>query len=255
MSGRTLGWIALALSAAAFGIALGFVFGGRDNATGTPAVTTVVQPAAEPPAGVESATTGPWTNTPAPLPTTAQPALTTTPSATQSVDTSGYSAFWSLVDETRRAAGHDTEQQTELLEGRLTRLSPDAIVEFAEIRRRLDREAYTWSMWGAATVIEDGCSDDCFRDFRGYVISLGRDAYEQALRNPDSLASVAHGPETGNWENADDVAPEAYSSLTGHDFPHDVSDLSGPPAGTPLDLESGQLLRLYPELAARFRRS
>ena len=87
-------------------------------------------------------------------------------------------------------------------------------------------------MWGAASVIEDGCSDDCFRDFRAYVISLGRGPYERALRNPDSLASVAQDAEAGDWENADDVAPDAYSSVTGNDFPYDHSDLSGqPPAG------------------------
>jgi hypothetical protein len=67
-------------------------------------------------------------------------------------------------------------------------------------------------------VIEDGCSDDCFRDFRGYVISLGRGPYERALANPDSLASVAQDAEAGDWENADNVAPDAYSSVTGGDF-------------------------------------
>ena len=101
-------------------------------------------------------------------------------------------------------------------------------------------------------MIEDGCSDDCFRDFRGYVISLGRNAYEQALRDPDSLASVAQDAETGNWENADNVAPDAYASVTGGDFPLDDSDLSGPPAGKPLNLDDPSLARLYPRLAARF---
>ncbi len=129
-----------------------------------------------------------------------------------------------------------------------------AIVEFARIRHRLDRRAYTWRLWGAARVIEDGCSDDCFRDFRGYLISLGRGPYERALRNPDSLASVAADAETGDWENADDVAPDAYSSVTSDDFPLDDSDLSGRPHGTAFsqDDEAG-LARRYPRLAARFR--
>jgi hypothetical protein len=111
--------------------------------------------------------------------------------------------FWQLVEETRRDAGNDTGRQSELLENRLTQLSPAAIVEFARIRHRLDQQAYTWELWAAATVIEDGCSDDCFRDFRGYIISLGRGPYEEALRDPDSLASVAQDAETGDWENAD----------------------------------------------------
>jgi hypothetical protein len=163
-------------------------------------------------------------------------------------------AFWRLITETRTAAGNDTGRQSELLGERLTQLTPTAIVQFARIRHRLDRGAYTWNLWGAAYVIEDGCSDDCFRDFRGYLISLGRRAYLNALRNPDSLASVAQDAETGNWENADNVAPDAYSSVTGGDFPLDDSDLSGPPRGRPFnENDLAALARRYPRLTARFR--
>jgi Protein of unknown function (DUF4240) len=166
----------------------------------------------------------------------------------------GEAAFWQLIAETRAAAGNDTGEQSSLLEERLSKLPPRAIVEFARIRERLDWSAYSWQMWGAASVIEDGCSDDCFRDFRGYVISLGRGPYEKALVDPDSLASVAQDAETGDWENADNVAPDAYSSATGDDFPLDDSDRPGEPAGTPLDVEdAAALARRYPKLASRFR--
>ena len=163
-------------------------------------------------------------------------------------------AFWQLIAETRTAAGGDTGGQSELLKERLTRLSPQAITGFEDIRHRLDERAYSYDLWGAAYVIEDGCSDDCFRDFRGYLISLGPGAYANALRNPDSLASVVQDAEAGNWENADDVAPDAYSSVTGNDFPREVSDLSGLPRGTPFDEnDSSALARRYPQLTARFR--
>jgi Protein of unknown function (DUF4240) len=162
--------------------------------------------------------------------------------------------FWQLIAETRGAAGNDSGQQSSLLEERLSKLPPQAIVDFDQIRKGLDQRLYTWNLWGAAYTIEDGCSDDCFRDFRGYVISLGRDAYAKALTNPDSLASVAQDAETGDWENADNVAPDAYSSRTGNDFPGDDSDLSGSPAGTPFDdSDAAGLARRYPKLAARFR--
>jgi Protein of unknown function (DUF4240) len=162
--------------------------------------------------------------------------------------------FWRLMTETRRAAGNDTDRQSELLKERLTHLPGPSIVKFARIRHSFDKRAYTWDLWGAAYVIEDGCSDDCFRDFRGYVISLGRGPYEAALRNPDSLAGVAQDAETGNWENADNVAPDAYSSATGGDFPLDDSDLSGRPRGKPWSENNmTALARRYPRLYARFR--
>jgi hypothetical protein len=184
----------------------------------------------------------------------AQPAPRATKVANATPTQTDDAAFWRLIAETRKAAGNDTGRQSELLKDRLTQLSPQAIVEFARTRQRLDQRAYTWSLWGAASVIEDGCSDDCFRDFRGYVISLGKGPYERALGNPDSLASVAQDAETGDWENADNVAPDAYSSVTGGDFPLDDSDLSGLPRGTPFgDNNAAGLARLYPRLAARFR--
>ena len=110
-------------------------------------------------------------------------------------------------------------------------------------------------MWGAAYVIEDGCSDDCFRDFRAYLISLGRGPYETALSEPDALAPTrAATPRAGDWENADDVASDAYQSVTGQDIPGDSSDLSGVPRGTPWDDDHAEaLVHRYPRLAARFR--
>jgi hypothetical protein len=162
--------------------------------------------------------------------------------------------FWQLIAETRAAAGNDTGEQSHLLQDRLSKLPAQAILGFERIRRRLDRRAYTWDIWGAAYVIQDGCSDDCFRDFRGYLISLGRGPYENALRNPDSLAPVVQDEENGDWENADDVALEAYSSVTGNDYQGDSSDLSGDPRGKPWDDGNvGALIRRYPALAARFR--
>jgi hypothetical protein len=237
---RVSGWSVIAaasiVSAAAVAAVALWVFGGRDSSsaasmTRTASTARVSRVAAH----VQPA---PRRSAKAQAPTTAD------------------SRFWNLIDETRHEAGNDTSQESNLLKDRLTRLSPRQIVAFARFRHRLDRQLYTWKIWGAATVIADGCSDDCFRDFRAYVISLGRGPYERALHNPDSLASVVQDEETGDWENADNVAPDAYSSVTGNDFPLDDSDLSGRPAGKALNLDNqASLNNRYPRLAARFRRA
>jgi hypothetical protein len=161
--------------------------------------------------------------------------------------------FWQLMQQTHGEADGDEGQQSGLIEDGLKKQSPHAIVAFDRERHRIDRQLYTWKIWGAATVIEDGCSDDCFRDFRGYLISLGPAAVAQALRDPDGLAPMVQDAENGDWENADNVAPDAYSSVTGNDYPYDDSDLSGPPAGARINLQESTLRRLYPRLAARFR--
>jgi Protein of unknown function (DUF4240) len=163
-------------------------------------------------------------------------------------------SFWHLIAATRGAAEGDTERQSELLEEKLSRLPGQQIAEFQRIRHRLDEQAYSWDLWGAAYVIEDGCSDDCFRDFRAYLISLGREPYEAALHDPDSLAPVVEDAETVDWENADSVAGDADDSAVGEDIPADDSDLSGDPSGEPWDDEDQDaLVQRYPRLAERFR--
>ncbi|HEY2600299.1 MAG TPA: DUF4240 domain-containing protein [Thermoleophilaceae bacterium] len=163
-------------------------------------------------------------------------------------------AFWGLIVRTRADADNDTGRQSGLLEERLSKLPPRQIVRFEQIRRQMDERLYTWDVWGAAVVINHGCSDDCFRDFRAYLISLGPRAFAAALRKPDSLAPVVQNAEQGDWENADDVAPDAYQSRTGDDFPADSSDLSGNPRGQSWRDESrATLVQRYPALAARFR--
>jgi hypothetical protein len=103
-------------------------------------------------------------------------------------------------------------------------------------------------------VIDDGCSDHCFRDFRAYLISLGGGPYRAALRDPDSIAPVVEDAETGDWENADDVAPDAYAEVAGEDIPSSDSDVSGEPRGEPWDDEQQEpFVRRYPRLAARCR--
>jgi Protein of unknown function (DUF4240) len=164
------------------------------------------------------------------------------------------SAFWNLIEETRSAAGDNTGRQSSLLAQRLRGLSAQQIADFGRIHNSLDRRAYSWDLWGAAYVIEDGCSDDCFRDFRSYLISLGQGAYEDALDDPDSLAGTVEDAERGDWENADDVAAEAYEDATGEDIPAGDSDLSGQPSGEEWDDDQeGDLIRRYPSLAAEFR--
>jgi hypothetical protein len=162
--------------------------------------------------------------------------------------------FWRLMADTRKDGGNDTARQSQLLAQRLRHLPAPAIAEYQRIRHQLDVRAYTWDVWGAAYVIEDGCSDDCFRDFRAYLISLGPDAFERAMRDPDSLAGVVQDAELGDWEDADSVAGDAYQEVAGEDLPVSDSDLSGPPRGQPWDDDQAeQLVQRYPKLAAEFR--
>src|SRR5215467_7457478 len=104
--------------------------------------------------------------------------------------------FWQIIE---RAAppNHDSDDlHMEALRAVLRELSLEEIISFEVAFRRYLNEAYTWELWGAAYVINSGCSDDGFEYFRRWLVSKGRDVYELALADPDSLAQsdVQSGP-------------------------------------------------------------
>ncbi|MBO1333306.1 DUF4240 domain-containing protein [Streptomyces sp. VRA16 Mangrove soil] len=165
--------------------------------------------------------------------------------------------FWEIVDSTREAAGGDPEDHAELLVERLLQSDPDAVLDFARHFEARYNRAYRWDLWGAAWVLLGGASDDSFDFFRCWLIGQGREVFEGALHDPDSLAELLDGFDDevdGDGEELGYAADEAYEELTGTV----MSDLGLPPAppepeGAPVDFEDGGVMtRLYPRLTERF---
>jgi hypothetical protein len=165
--------------------------------------------------------------------------------------------FWELVDVTREAAEGDPEEQADLLVERLLRLDPEAVLDFARHFEARYNRAYRWDLWGAAWLLLGGASDDAFDYFRCWLIGQGREVFEGALHDPDSLAELLDDFDEsvdGDGEELGYAADEAYEQLTGAVAP----DLGLPappeePEGTPLDFEDeAALARRYPSLWTRF---
>ncbi len=78
--------------------------------------------------------------------------------------------------------------------GLLSGILPEEIVRFGRHVEALLDAVYRWNLWHAADIIADGCSDDKFMDFRGWLISMGRPNYERALADVESLAEIASAP-------------------------------------------------------------
>ncbi|MYT70653.1 DUF4240 domain-containing protein [Streptomyces sp. cg28] len=165
--------------------------------------------------------------------------------------------FWEIVDSTREAAEGDPEDHAELLVDRLLQSDPDAVLDFARHFESRYNRAYRWDLWGAAWVLLGGASDDSFDFFRCWLIGQGREVFEGALHDPDSLAELLHDFDDevdGDGEELGYAADEAYEELTGTV----AADLGIPPAppepeGTPIDFENpSTLATLYPRLTDRF---
>src|SRR5215471_19298721 len=117
--------------------------------------------------------------------------------------------FWAIIDKSREASGGDPDRQMEQLEALLQEQDVADIVEFDRLFSELHNRAYTWPLWGAAYLIGGGCSDDGFMDFRGWLISRGREAFEAALDDPDSLAGWLPDDEETQVEGFQYVAKDA----------------------------------------------
>ncbi|MEU3752123.1 DUF4240 domain-containing protein [Streptomyces olivoreticuli] len=166
--------------------------------------------------------------------------------------------FWELIDATREAAEGDAEDQADLLVERLMQLDPDVVVDFARHFEARYNRSYLWDLWGAASVLLNGASDDAFDYFRCWLIGQGREVFEGGIHDPDHLAELLEDFDDevdGDGEDLGYAADEAYEQLTGAETP----DLGLPapprePLGTPFDLEDeSALAERFPRLWSRFR--
>ena len=98
--------------------------------------------------------------------------------------------FWNLIDRVHSSSEGDMDRKCALLKSELEELPVPEIVSFqAHLDEAMDA-AYTWPLWGAGFIMNAGCSDDSFIDFRATLISLGRETFEAAVENPESLADL-----------------------------------------------------------------
>jgi hypothetical protein len=87
-------------------------------------------------------------------------------------------------------------------------------------------DSYRVDLWGAAYLINGGCSDDGYEYFRGWLIAQGRATFERIVADPDALADLpdirvaaAFGRDDVECESALGIADDAHLVATGHHLP------------------------------------
>jgi hypothetical protein len=187
-----------------------------------------------------------------------------------------HDTFWALVDEARSRAGAgaddrgaDDDPLPDALTGLLVeRLGADEILAFAAAADDVTDAAYGWTVWGAAYLVEGGCSDDGFMDFRDGLILAGRGTFERVVADPDSLADhptvaamAGGGPAWFGFESLDGLVGDAWSRASGEDdeayyAARDASSHEGSssePWGESWDFDDdGENARRLPRLTALF---
>jgi len=180
--------------------------------------------------------------------------------------------FWNIIDSSREsvfAEGFLTpplpdnpgdeflDRQEAKLKQILRGMTPEEVLDFEEQFARQRYRAYRYDVWGAAYLMEGGCSDDGFMDFRSTLISLGKELFTRALNDPDSLAEMIDRPEVPflQSEGFQYVAMNVYKEMTGRDLCDDCRRMPHPEetADEGFDFNNGEeMSQRYPKLAARF---
>ncbi|MEP7763450.1 DUF4240 domain-containing protein [Sanguibacter sp. 25GB23B1] len=163
--------------------------------------------------------------------------------------------YWTLVEQARERA---TETDAEAVAAALTEILVERGAPAARgahsAYSALAAQAYGWPLWGAAYTINGGCSDDGFEYFIGWLVAQGREVFERAVADPDSLADVVDEDTEAEGEDVMAAAWVASTTLTGDDddgTDHGTTPL--PPLGEGWDFDDDDLVREhYPRLAAIF---
>ncbi|MFJ6725682.1 MULTISPECIES: DUF4240 domain-containing protein [unclassified Streptomyces] len=186
------------------------------------------------------------------------------------------SVWWGLVERARVAVGEARAEDRDARDDPLPRaltdvlvpLGADGIVAFGVRRITVTDSAYHYPLWNAAYLIEGGCGDDGFMDFRDGLALQGRAVFERAVADPDSLADLplvvrmSRG-ESGwlGFESLNHLVREAYREVRGETDTLDAAltdalrglDRPGRPTGDDWDAEDEEeTRRRLPRLSGLF---
>ncbi|MEU4116494.1 DUF4240 domain-containing protein [Kitasatospora sp. NPDC028055] len=171
--------------------------------------------------------------------------------------------FWKLIEEARsQVPAPDDGDAVARQAAALLALRPTGeIVAAQQVLWDLMADSYRGPLWGAAYMINGGCSDDGFDYFRGWLITQGRAAFESVIADPDRLAGLpavrafaADGIDI-ECEKALSIAWDAHHEATGEELPGDAFTIRYPALDPDWGFDFGdgdQLRRRLPRLAALY---
>ena len=160
-------------------------------------------------------------------------------------------SFWKLIETSKMNSKGNYEKQQNELANELNKLEAIEILKFDNRFRTFRGHAYKWELWGAAYIMNGGCSDDCFSDFRGWLIGQGKEAYYSAMSNPETLAIQNHDMDNDDWEGLSYVPMTCYERKTGNQMPQGIQE-NIEITGEEWEEEGDDLKNKYPKLWSKW---
>lgn len=120
--------------------------------------------------------------------------------------------FWNVIEQCKDCVRHEFKLER-ILEG----LSMEDVKGFQRHFCTLDTNACRFDIHAAARLLNGGCDDREFTDFRHGLIVKGRSVYESTLKNPDHLHTLWDQPRI-NDDAVHYVALGVYAARLGGDW-------------------------------------
>ena len=154
--------------------------------------------------------------------------------------------FWKIIEENKGDADRVTVA--------LSKLTPEEIAAFHRAYYDHHNRLHRWNLWGAAYVINGGCSDDSFHYFKAWLIGKGKKVYDEAQADPDSIGPLITDEDIDNGcdnESLNYAAEMAYEKVTesAGELERSSNEFEEP-TGKPW--EEDDLPRLFPKLSKQF---
>ena len=99
--------------------------------------------------------------------------------------------FWELIDAARSVAMFDRARLPGALHDELSEMDEGELLAFIRHFEDLRAESFRQDLFAAAWIAGGGAADDDFSDFRDWLITLGREAFEDALHDPQRILDHA----------------------------------------------------------------
>lgn len=166
--------------------------------------------------------------------------------------------FWRIIEESKLHSSSN-QQQEERMIVELSKLTAEDVREFAAIFETKMLQLYRHDLWAVAYIINHGCSDDGFTEFRAWLICRGRGFYSQSIDRPEFVGdqvpvestTIDAGDSLSTCHSFDLVASSVYEKKTGYDMYLDRSRLLAEPNGDSWDED--ELSTLFPSLCQKFK--
>lgn len=131
--------------------------------------------------------------------------------------------FWSLIEQSNKG---------ENLREVLSLLNDEEIFGYRYWWDYFNAISYKQDLWAVAYVVMGGCSDDGFDYFRFWLVAQGKEVFENAMENADSLCDIFDEIEDGDYPEREDfdyfsieIIDERHGDDAFYEMEEEYSDL------------------------------